>query len=373
MSNVNRVRQIYQVAALFAGPSPAVGDHFSSGNSGVNLIQQIPRVQSVSIDTSITRQDVNQLGQLAAVDRIILEPPTASLDFSYLLLDGKAESILGFSALGESTFISGLIDKTQDEKNYFVQISKEGSDAVSSTSSGDNNILAIGNGFISNYSISLAVGQLPTASVTVDASNAVNYTGTFNKPIPSVNPENGQRIAGKNFSLPIAQSYTGVDIQSALRPGDIQFSLPRNAAFGSYLSGLGSVHVQSVNIAIPLSREPINRLGSTFSFAREPQFPINSTMTVEALAADIRASSLDDILCNDAEYDLEISAKIPNCEGTGSRAITLQFNNAKVDSTNYSLDLGSNATSSFTFSNQIAGISASNATQGFNFSGSYAV
>ena len=370
MSNVNRVRQIYQVAALFAGPSPASGDHFSSGNSGVNLIKQIPRVQSLSVDTNVTRQDVNQMGSLAAVDRIILEPPTASLDFSYLLLDGKAESILGFAASGESTFISGLIDKTQDEKNYFIQISKEGFDAVSSTNSGDNNVIALGNGFISNYSISLAVGQLPTASVTVEASNAVTYTGTYDKAIPSVNPENGQRIEGKTFTLPVAEAYTGVNIQSALRPGDIEFSLPRNAGFGSYLSGLGGVHIQSVNIALPLSREAINRLGSTFSFAREPQFPINSTMTIEALAADIRASSLDDILCNDTEYDLEIKARIPDCEGTGSRAITLQFNNAKVDSTNYSLDLGSNATTSFTFSNQIAGIST-DPTQGFNFSGSY--
>lgn len=370
MSNVNRVRQIYQVGALFVGPSPASGGHYSSGNSGVNLIKQIPRIQSVSFDTNVTRTDINQFGQLGALDRIILEPPTASLDFTYLLLDGKAESLLGFAASGESTFISGLIDKTQDEKNYFLQISKEGFDAVSSTTSGDNNVIALGNGFISNYSLSLAVGQLPQASVTVEASNAVAYTGTYGKIIPAVNPEDGQRITGYNFTLPVAEAYTGANIQSALRPGDIELSFPRTAGFGSYLSGLGSVQIQSVNIGIPLSRESINRLGSTFAFAREPQFPINSTLTVEALAADVRASSLDDILCNDTEYNLEVRLRVPNCEGTGARAVTLKFNKAKVDSTNYSMDLGGNASSSFTFSNQIAGIST-DLNQGFTFSGSY--
>ena len=369
MANTNRVRQIYQVAALFAGPSPATGQHFSSGNSGENYILQIPRVQSVSTDTNVTRQDVNVFGQLSRIDSIILEPPTASMDFSYYLLDGKAESILGFAASGESTFISGLIDKSQDEKNYFVAITPEGSDAVGYSNSNLTNVLALGNGFISNYSLSLAVGQIPTASVTVEAGNAVYYTGSSGKAIPAVNPENGQRIAGFNFSLPPAVSYTGSSIASALRPGDLIFELPRDGFLGSYASGLGAFHVQSVNISIPLSREPINRLGSTFPFAREPQFPINISMTIEAIAADIRESSLDDILCNDVSISPRLKLRLPDCEGNGANAVTLDFKNAKSDSSNYSLDLSSNATVSFTLSAQIGGIG--NTTDGFFMSGSY--
>lgn len=366
----NRVRQIYQSAALFASPSPATG-YMLTGNVsfGGQLLTQVPRVQSVGLSFNVPRTDVNQFGQLAAIDRIILEPPTSSLDFTYLVLDGKAEDVLGFEAKGGSTFISGLISKAEDEKNYFILITPEGVDAIGSQGSGVNNVISLGNGFISNYTLSLAVGQLPQASVTVEGLNVKFDTGTYAKTSPAVNPENGLPLTSIIFTLPTAEAYTGANIVSALRPGDVVLEFPANAGLGNILSGAGSVHVQSVNFAVPLSREPINRLGSPFSFARETTFPINSTLSIEALAADLRASNLADILCNDQSYNFKVRVRKPDCQGTGAEALVLDFKNAKLESQDYNLDIGGNATTTLTFTSQIAGVGDN--SNGFYLSGSY--
>ena len=95
-----RNRIIYQSEALYAGPSPATGNHFTDQNieSGT-LVKQLHRVQSANYSFNIARQDVNQFGELAAIDRVILESPTVSLDFSYLLNSFANESLLGFGPL----------------------------------------------------------------------------------------------------------------------------------------------------------------------------------------------------------------------------------------------------------------------------------
>ena len=106
-----RNRIIYQSEALYAGPSPATGNHFTDQqNLSGNLVKQLHRVQSANYSFNIARQDVNQFGELAAIDRVILESPTVSLDFSYLLNSLANEEELGFAPLdGSSSCISGLL------------------------------------------------------------------------------------------------------------------------------------------------------------------------------------------------------------------------------------------------------------------------
>jgi len=366
---MSRVRQIYQSAALFASPSPATGYMFSSGNSGVNLIKQIPRTQSAGLQFSVPRTNVISFGQLSPQDRIIIQPPTASLNFSYYPIDGKAESVLGFAASGQSTFISGLIDNTQGEKNYFIQIAPEGYDANGYANSGLNNVISLGNGFISNYSLNLAVGQIPTASVTVEGLNAQFDTGSWMKLTPAVVPENGQGVTGVYYSLPVATAYTGTNIASALRPGDIVAEFDINNALGSYLSGANSVNIQSISISVPLTRNPIQRLGSPFPFTRVIQFPLEMNISVDALATEIRESKLSDVLCNDQFYDFKVRMKNPACGGTGSNAITLNFQHAKLDSTEWNMAVGDVAAT--TRMNYVAVIGGIGSTDGLYFSGSY--
>ena len=366
-----RIRQIYQSAALFASPSPATGYMFSSGNSGVNLIRQIPRVQNVSMNFALQRTDINELGQLGAIDRVILQPPTAGLNFSYYPTDGTAEAILGFAASGQSTFISGLLDNTQGEKNYFIQVSPEGTDAKSYANSGLNSVISLGNGFISNYSINFAVGQPTSATISVEGLNAQFDTGSWMKQTPAVDPSIGRGITGVYFSLPIAVGHSGGSIPSVLRPGDISLEFPALNSPGNYMSGANSVNINSVSISVPLSRNPITRLGSPFPFTRVIQVPISVSINVEATATELRESKITDILCNDQFYNFKLRCRLPNCSGQGANAMTWEVRNAKLESQDYSMSVSDTAaTVRMTYAAQIAGIGS---TDGVTLSGSYSL
>ena len=130
-----RTRVIYQNEALYVGPSPATSGHykFVTGNNAPNVPTQklnqldplatrtlvsgssntdssleimqsgllpnltnLDRIQSINYNFNISRKDVNQFGNLAAIDRVIIDQPTVSLDFSYLQNSFNNEKELGF-------------------------------------------------------------------------------------------------------------------------------------------------------------------------------------------------------------------------------------------------------------------------------------
>ena len=366
-----RIRQIYQSAAVFVSPSPATGYMFSSGNSGVNLVKQLHRVQSVSLSASQAREDIREFGRLDRIDAVITQPPQVSLNISYYPTNGYNEAVLGFAASGQSNFISGVLDGTQAEKNYFIGMSQEGYDINGNSNSGVNSCISVGNGFISNYSLNLAVGSVANASITIEGANAQFDTGTWLKATPAIIPENGQQVSDVYYTLPIATDGTGANIASALRPGDIICEFPENAALGGYASGAKSFNLQSISISVPMSLNPIQRLGSPFPFAKTLNLPITATLSMDALATEIRESKISDLLCNDPFQNFRIKLKNPACGGTGSNAIVIDVRNVKLDSTDWNLDVGSNAaTTRLTYSAQLGAV---NSQAGLYFSGSYSL
>jgi hypothetical protein len=103
MATRNRI--IYQSEALYAGPAPATGYHYgtftpgqggstNTPNENTNLVKQLQRIQTANYSFTVDRTDVNQFGQLASIDRVILTNPTISLDFSYILANLINESNL---------------------------------------------------------------------------------------------------------------------------------------------------------------------------------------------------------------------------------------------------------------------------------------
>ena len=55
------------------------------------------RIQSANFNFTINRQDINEFGQLARLDSIVMESPTVGLDFNYYLTDGGNERKMGFN------------------------------------------------------------------------------------------------------------------------------------------------------------------------------------------------------------------------------------------------------------------------------------
>ena len=83
-----RNRVIYQSEGLFVSQNAA--------DAAAVTHEQLRRIQSANYSYTINRQDVNQYGQLARIDSLVLDPPTVSVDFSYYLTDAFNERAMGF-------------------------------------------------------------------------------------------------------------------------------------------------------------------------------------------------------------------------------------------------------------------------------------
>jgi hypothetical protein len=378
-----RNRVIYQSEGLF------VSSGLSSKDS--NEHKQLKRVQSANYSFEITRQDVNQFGQLARIDALVLQSPTVSLDFSYYLADGFNESALGFyvqgnnvSGAGPTTvgnFASGQMVSSSGI-NFYIVTDSEGIDLNYNTGSASGlsgkGVIGIGNGFVTDYTLNAAVGDLPTVSVSVEglgfcaATYAIsgNVTGFVG---PAISPELGTKLftgTGDYIKLPVPSTGDGV---TALRPGDITLNFGGFTGTGagtptSVLAGANSINIQSVSLSLPMSRTPIERLGSRFAFARVTDFPVTATMSVNALVNEVQARNLADMINDGSERDITITINSP---GTTTPAVKYTFAAARLDSESYSSDIGSNKSVDLSFSTQIGG--PNDTVHGIYFSGASAL
>ena len=403
-----RNRVIYQSEALFVGPV---------GGGQASVHSELHRVQSISHDMSATRTDIFEFGRLAALDKVMIEAPTVSLDFSYLLTNGENESNIGLmvakqsagghgsNAYGAGTYpnaLSGIVANpggAADEKNYYVATVPEGADvddddlydiAEDDAIYNGRSVVGFGNAVLSNYSINGAVGDFANASVSLEAFN-VSFISGFKSldddgwisgnAIPSVS-KGTDSLRDGDFELPLPG--TGQQNVFAIRPGDIILDfdgaadrIDELAIGGAILPGGNDpdavaegatqaepMHLQNFSIDMPLARTALNRLGSTFPYYRAIDFPLNVTMNCSALLADVSTGSLVDIMCNDEKRDIEVSLRNPctdvsNTDGGADALKGIQsrfkLKNAQLVSQNFSASIGDNKTVDLSFEATIGG------------------
>lgn len=371
---MSRNRVIYQSEGLYVSSGV-----FSTGEADH---KQLRRVQSANYSFEIARQDVNQFGQLGRIEALVLQSPTVSLDLDYYLADGFNESALGFYVQGNGTtnpsgfggFASGQMSNASG-KNFYIVTTSEGIDLNNETSVGalsGKNVIGIGNGFITNYSLDASVGNFPTISVSVEGlgfnvntySGLSAMTGTYT---PAVDPVSGTRLTSNPIRLPVPSTGAG---PAALRPGDITLNFGGFTGTGATptsnvsLGTVDSINIQSVNISLPMSRSPIERLGSRFAYARVVDFPITATMTVNAIVNEQQARNLADMVDDNADRDITLTINSP---GTTTVQAAYTFKGARFDSESYSSDIGSNKSVDLSFSTQIGG--PNDLVRGIFFSG----
>jgi len=365
---MSRNRVIYQSEGLY------VSNVASSGTAVSH--EQLNRVQSANYSFTINRQDVNQFGDLARIDSLVLDPPTVSLDFSYYLTDGFNERALGFfvqhtgvkassqrfaNADSDSVgnFASGHLTSSSGS-NFFIATSPDGEDlnrvAPGEALDATDSVIGIGNCYVSDYNVDLSVGSLPTVNVTVEGANMLSSTSGSGFSSPAIDQEAGTAINGV-INLPDPTQDGGIASKggpiTALRPGDVTLDLTNvDGESLVKLQGADGAHVQSASISIPLSRSPIDRLGSRFPFAREVDFPVNATMNISAIVADAQAASLSDILNSGVQT---ASITIKDHQTVPEDAIIYTMKGLKIDSQSFSSSIGSNKTVDLTFSTQIGG------------------
>ena len=395
-----RNRVIYQSEALWC----AKLDEHSDGS--LTADKQLLRVQDISHGVELNRTDVNEFGKLAAIDRQIIEPPTVNLDFSYYIHGGRNESLLGFDfngtnkqgtdtsnltnsdATGMNQAIGAFMTSTDSGRNFYISVAKEGEDAHDKSGSDLAGVIGIGNGYITNYSVEAAVGDMPTASVSVEANNIrFNASGT-QIPNPAIDLNTGETFNTVKISNFPAADHTGDSGSSSagyeaicVKPGDITvdfndagWGLPATDSTdsqaveglgGAALEGKGQMHLQNFTLDIPMARTALNRLGNRYPYYRAVDLPLNLTFSCSAFLADIADGNLNDLICSSAT-DRNIRVRfMSSCakeDGSNSSTVVQEYllKKCTLESQNFSNSIGDNKTVDLVFNCQVGGASSTN-------------
>ena len=384
-----RNRVIYQSEALFAAPT---GTRVLNSDD-----HNLRRIQSCNYNFAIQRQDINQYGELAAIDRLIIQEPTVSVDMSYYFEPtGFNEQHLGLkvnqfsneaAATGASTVADHMLNNiiaggaNYDQKNIFVLVSDAGIDANDTgvnamfNSGNYNGIIGIGNAFLTSWSLDAAVGAIPTVSCAFEGQN-INFTGWGSDGLPVIggvpttsgsifNPSivNGVEVSDAAYGDRFVYLPSGAGLfnagneVSAVRPGDITVILSGNSGDNSPVVGFSEsdLKVQSVNFALTLGREPIRKLGSLFAFAREITFPINCTMSVSAIVGDTAGQKLFSLInaSGDIKYNCAVKLTGYKAGSTTANVSYIVLKGAKIDSQNVTSSIGPNKAITMELSAQI--------------------
>lgn len=366
MSTTSRNRVIYQSQALFAAPT---------GTTSLNNAQHsLRRVQSCNYNFSVTRQDINQYGELAAIDRLILQEPTVAVDMSYYFeptgfnedhLGFVTNAVTGTSSTSDHMLNSIITNETTGQKNIFVLVSDVGIDANDSTTMSSatvDGIIGIGNAFLTSWSLEAAVGAIPTVSCSLEGQNIVFTGGDTSYQIGNPSVLDGADMSETSLvTLPdggdLFDSATEI---AAVRPGDITLTLGDPASGGGTDSvpmfGLkeGDLKIQSATVSVTIGREPIRKLGKAFAFAREITFPVNCTMSVNAIVGATAANKLYSLMTTNGDntkYYCEL--KLTGYIGSSPRTAYVMLKGAKLDSQNFTSSIGPNQTVTLELSAQI--------------------
>ena len=395
---MSRTRVIPHTEALYVGPSDATGAHFEWEQTGVvsdsfneaqdsnealnaattvagfaagvvNKVKQLHRIQDISYSFTSSKEDVFQFGELAARDRVLLAPPTVALSFSYVLNNFANEQSLGFIIDESATCIKNLLNKTEDEKNYFIKTSAEGVDAVGDTTN-VGEAIAIGNAFVTSYSSEASVGNFPTVSVGAEGMNIVFENAVSGRFLPSIDSVTQVRSTGYTYHLPDATSNfsgidTGISALSVIRPGDIKLTMRKrlsdseaeaSAAYDFPGVDIVNACIQSYSLSFDLSRTAIQCLGKRFPVDREIDLPSNVTLSVSALQGDLVTGNLSNFVNCDNDYDVIIDLFQPVCVGESTTlAAKYKLKNASIDSQSFSSSIGDNKTVTLDFVSQVSG------------------
>lgn len=337
-------RLYYNSAAIFASPSPATGTN--------SPLVQIERAKSYNYNVQVNRQDVNILGKLARLSSEIVEQPNVSFNFEVDDINANNLDALGFVVDGSVSFASGIINGTTDDRNMFVLWAPEGEDAVNNASAdAEFAVQGFGNCFLNSFRAQGAVGGVPTNSFAFEALNYRVYLNRSGQASPAVNPQDGSPIVGNTFTVPTVVTGMGA---AALRPGDITVTIETPGQTGIGLK-LSDARIQSYDISVSMAREGLKALGTRFDVKKKIKFPAEITCGITLEPSTFTTGSLSTLLCNDNEYEVNVTLKKPSCPGQSAEVAKIYtLKGMKYKSEDGGISLSQNGSLNLSFDTQLS-------------------
>ena len=265
----NFIRSEY--VALFVGPTPAFSRHH---DGSMDFNRHVTKVQSISYDFSVNREEIKQIGGEDLLTRSInilsdtpapgsnidvnIEPVPVSFNFSYLPTCGFNEYLLNFNVVTsggapENSFIS----RHGGDKNFFVVLRTDaGQQALSLQKDIDfhgHNVLSVGNCFATSYSVQGSIGAPISANVGYVASNIQVDLYSGNNYIPAIHLLDGKKKDLFKYGLTKHDSASEYTVPAIL-PNNIDIQINELNVGGSKISG-ENANATAFSINLDLARK----------------------------------------------------------------------------------------------------------------------
>lgn len=373
-----------------------------------NLVSEIERLQSFSYDLQIPKQKLKQINTSKILDRPIIQSASANFSFEYLVSSISNEFNMGLcvnfpylnkndvepflTRNGESFLNGGNFNRSilsnfqkgdpiqtqeedsyvlndlypyKDKKNYYLAVRNDKKDIdqeerflnldsekeyLRDEQASDYNVIAFGNCYMTSYSTSASIGQLPSVSASFVSDNVIYDTKGIDFISPSINPKDGTPLLDKN------QNFLKVDLPSgikqnrlpALNPGDIVFKpqfLDETSKLRETISGVGvgfeDIYLNSYSIKMDIPRKIEHSLGYKIPLNREIDSTSSVSLSINGTISGMGNSrdTLEELMRLNQNYDFTISLKGPKCEELSIFDSMYEITKFKYESLNKNLPI----------------------------------
>lgn len=316
----------YEMQMMFVGSSGA----FEAASNTGSGISRLDFVQSYDFSFDVERTPLRQLGTGVFATTQTQFAPDVNLNIQYLLNDGWNEKYLGLDLFNDQSGnpFNSILNSTGD-RNFYVTIAQnEGRDQNAQTGLSDNYVLGIGNAYITNYSISIGVGQLATASCSFVGANANIQNYSSSKYLPSVETlvsgANAEAASG-NFSMAFIDNSRSTRYLSGFKDvldGACPYSkcivtptfTPTGSNYPITFGFFDSVrdNFQNLEFSVQFERKSLYGFGNNYPYIRKIQKPTIATLTLSSLVDDFQAENI---------------AKIFEGENAAEKSVLVEFFN----------------------------------------------
>ena len=316
----------YEMQMMFVGSSGAFEESMNTGSG----ISRLDFIQSYDFSFNIERTPLKQIGSDSFATRQTQLAPDVNLNIQYYLNDGWNDKYIGLDIPTGATGnpFDSILSSTGD-RNFYISIAQnDGIDQNLQTGIVNSNILAVGNAYITNYEISVAVNQLATVSCSFVGANANVQDYATSKYLPSVNTiVSGQNAqdANKNFALNfVNNSRTERYLPKAKEIFDGGCPYSKCKITPNFQSGGGTSPItfgffdviannfQSMQFSVGFERKALYGFGNNHPYTRKIQRPTVATLTLSALIDDFQAENL---------------SKVFHAEGGTQKSMLIEFFN----------------------------------------------
>lgn len=224
-------------------------------------------------------------------------------------------------------------------------------------------LIALGNNYLTNYSVSWSVGQIPQAQMSFVGStmNVETITGqyTHNPSISLTGGATGNRVDWGNIqsgaSTGIQMNRYGtletgnIDILPVGEPKDVYWTL-EDLNIGGIRLNPSTTAIQSISLQVPINRSNLYGLGNDFPYDRRIQLPSLATLQLEVLATGLFTGNISGLMGSGENntYDFTVTSEATDDGGLRCLA-TYFFDDAKLSSQQIGMGLSDNMNVSLSF------------------------